>query len=49
MIDYGGRTSYTNWTVEDFKPAIFVREYMTRIFSEQGYTMSSSFFGSDSN
>ena len=44
MIDYGGRTSYTNWTVEDFKPAIFVREYMTRIFSEQGYTISSSFF-----
>ena len=44
MIDYGGRTSYSNWTVEDFKPAIFVKEYMTRIFSEQGYTISSAFF-----
>lgn len=44
MIDYGGRTSYTNWTVADFKPAIFVKEYMTRIFSEQGYTISSDFF-----
>jgi len=44
MIDYGGRTSYSAWTVEDFKPAIFVKEYMTRIFSEQGYTISSAFF-----
>lgn len=44
MIDYGGRTSYDNWKVEDFKPAIFVREYMNRIFNAQGFTISSAFF-----
>ena len=44
MIDYGGRTSYTNWKTTDFKPAIFVREYMNRIFNEQGFTISSAFF-----
>jgi hypothetical protein len=44
MIDYGGRTSYDNWITEDFKAAIFVKEYITRIFSAQGITISSEFF-----
>jgi hypothetical protein len=44
MIDYGGRTSYREWITEDFKPAIFVREYIMRMFSEQGFTISSAFF-----
>ena len=44
MIDYGGRTSYREWITEDFKPAIFVREYIMRMFNEQGFTISSAFF-----
>lgn len=44
MIDLGGRTNYELWQVTDFKPAIFVREYFNRIFSEAGYTITSTFF-----
>tara|TARA_R110000803_G_scaffold102434_1_gene170514 strand:- start:72 stop:2939 length:2868 start_codon:yes stop_codon:yes gene_type:complete len=44
MIDLGGRTNYKEWKVTDFKPAFFVREYFTKIFSEQGYTINSTFF-----
>ena len=44
MIDLGGRTNYSNWKTTDFKPAFFVREYFTKIFSEQGYTIDSAFF-----
>ena len=44
MIDLGGRTNYTTWKVSDFKPAFFVREYITKIFSAQGFTIASSFF-----
>ena len=44
MIDLGGRTNYDVWLVTDFKPAIFVKEYLTRIFSAAGYTISSDFF-----
>ena len=44
MIDYGGRTSWKEWITEDFKPAIFVREYIMRMFNEQGFTISSAFF-----
>ena len=44
MIDLGGRTNYSEWKTTDFKPAFFAREYFTKIFSEQGYTISSAFF-----
>ena len=44
MIDLGGRTFYDSWAVTDFKPAFFVKEYFTKIFSDQGYTISSVFF-----
>ena len=44
MIDLGGRTNYSDWKTTDFKPAFFVREYFTKIFSEQGYTIDSAFF-----
>lgn len=44
MIDLGGRTNYKEWKTTDFKPAFFVREYFTKIFSEQGYTINSAFF-----
>jgi hypothetical protein len=44
MIDLGGRTNYKEWKTTDFKPAFFVREYFTKIFSDQGYTINSAFF-----
>ena len=44
MVDLGGRTNYTTWKVSDFKPAFFVREYITKIFAAQGFTIASSFF-----
>ena len=51
LIDYG----YSNTTnaglgetaTEDYKPAIYVKEYIDRIFSTRGYTYSSPFFESD--
>ena len=51
LIDYG-YTNTTNYNLgetatEDYKPAIYVKEYIDRIFSTRGYTYSSPFFESD--
>lgn len=46
MINLGGRTQFDVWKVTDLKPSIFLHEYITRIFSEQGYTIDSTFFDS---
>jgi len=49
MIDYGTNTdaSGANWSVTDFYPAIYAKQYVDKIFSEAGYTYTSSFFTSD--
>ena len=47
MIDIGGRTQYDVWTTKDFKPAIYLKQYIDSILSEAGYTYDSTFFNSD--
>jgi hypothetical protein len=44
MIDIGGRSRYDNWKVQDFKPAIYLKQYIDAILSEAGYTYDSTFF-----
>ena len=43
MIDIGGRSRYDNWKVQDFKPAIYLKQYLDAILSEAGYTYDSTF------
>ena len=47
MIDIGGRTNYTFWALNDFKPAIYLKQYLDAIFSEAGYEYASNFLNSD--
>ena len=47
MIDYGLSPSYDLWGVHQFLPAIFVKEYIDKIFSASGYSYTSAFFTSD--
>jgi len=46
MIDYGVKISQSIWKVEDFKPALFVKEYIDKIFAAAGFTFTSTFFDS---
>jgi hypothetical protein len=43
MIDYG-KDNLNKWFVADFKPAIYVKEYVDEIFETQGYSYTSTFF-----
>jgi hypothetical protein len=43
MIDIGGRSRYDNWKVQDFKPAIYLKQYLDSILLEAGYTYDSTF------
>jgi hypothetical protein len=47
-IDYGvdGGNSGNTWYFHKLKPAIFEREYLSRIFSNAGYTWTSSYLDS---
>ena len=47
MIDIGGRTNYLFWGANDFKPAIYLKQYLDAIFLEAGYEYASSFLNSD--
>ena len=47
MIDIGGRTNYDQWFAKDFKPSIYVKQYIDSILSEAGFTYESTFFNSD--
>ena len=47
MIDIGGRTTYDFWNVTDFKPSIYVKQYIDTILTEAGYTYDSTFLNSD--
>ena len=46
MIDRGGRTTaqYDDWAVTDFQPVVYIREIITKIFDNAGFTLLSSFF-----
>lgn len=46
MIDYG-KDDQNLWADRDFKPAIFVKRYLDKIFEDAGYTYSSQFFESE--
>ena len=46
MIDYGTKNGQDFWRVEEFKPALFVREYLLKIFTAAGYTWTSAFLDS---
>jgi hypothetical protein len=47
MIDLGGRTRYDIWTTKDFKPSIYLKQYIDTILTEAGYTYDSTFLNSD--
>ena len=47
MIDIGGRSRYDIWTTKDFKPSIYVKQYIDTILTEAGYTYDSTFLNSD--
>lgn len=53
MIDYGyqknyvGGTKTDQWGVEQFRPAIYTKQYIDKIFEKAGYTYTSNFFNSD--
>ena len=47
MIDIGGRTNYLFWGANEFKPAIYLKQYLDAIFLEAGYEYASSFLNSD--
>ena len=46
MIDYGKQDQQL-WSDFDFKPALFVKRYLDKIFKDAGYTYSSTFLNSD--
>lgn len=46
-INYGGQGSTEDWDVEDLFPAITVKKYIDKIFSDVGYTYTSAFFNSE--
>lgn len=47
MINIGGRSEYTLWSIQDFKPSIYLKQYIDSILSEAGYTYESTFLNSD--
>jgi hypothetical protein len=47
MIDYGLSPSFDLWNVTQFLPAIFVKEYIDKIFNASGYSYTSTFLTSD--
>lgn len=45
LIDYGeASTAKANWDLSTFRPALFVREYLLKIFQAAGYTWDSDLF-----
>lgn len=50
MIDFGYKSTladYRDWRVEDFKPAIYVKQIVDKIFAYAGFTYTSDFFDSE--
>lgn len=46
MLDYFSKTNYDLWVTTDFRPAIWFKEYVDRIFALYGFTFSSTFLDS---
>lgn len=45
MIDYGSvGTTIDNWKVEDLRPAIYLKEYIDKMFASVGFSYTSNFF-----
>ena len=44
MVDYGDTINAINYPITGFKPAVFLREILKRIFAESGYVIDSPFF-----
>ena len=44
MVDYGDSVDGINYPLIGFKPAVFLREIVKRIFAESGFEVSSAFF-----
>lgn len=45
LIDYGeASTTKDNWDLSTFRPALFVREYLLKIFEDANYTWDSALF-----
>jgi len=47
MIDYGMVQKYDTWNTQQFRPAVFVKDIVDRIFAAAGWNYSSAFFTSD--
>lgn len=47
LIDYGFDNNQYDFRVEHFRPAIYVKTLVDKVFSEAGYTYSSNFLTSD--
>ena len=47
MIDYGTHYDWSDWTIQDFFPAITAKKYIDEMFDAAGYSYSSAFFDSD--
>lgn len=48
LIDYGTySTDKHNWKVGTFRPALYVKEYVDKIFTAAGFTYSSDLFNTD--
>ena len=49
LVDYGlaGSNNKLDFDVHTFRPALYVKEYVDRMFASAGYTYDSSFFTSD--
>jgi len=46
MIDYGLTTNYNVWSITSFRPAIFAKDILDRIFAAVGWSYSSNFLTS---
>lgn len=44
LIDYGLTVDNVNYPIEGFAPAIYVTEYINRMFADAGFTYNCSFF-----
>lgn len=47
MIDYGFHTNPFIWQVKHFKPAVYFKTYLDKIFTAAGFTYQSDFFNSE--
>ena len=44
MIDYGTHYNWSDWTIQDFFPAVKAKKYLDEMFAAAGYSFTSTFF-----